>query len=148
MERTVVRYLALEGHPSQARHMMTSHLATTTGEAARADAWVRAHLASRFSIDELARATRTSTRTLARRVKLATGLAPVRFVQRIRAEEAAYLLETTDLSLDEVAARVGYEDSSTLRRLLRREMGRGAREIRARRRSEAELGSRARESRS
>ena len=44
-----------------------------------------------------------------------------------------HLLETTELSLDEVAPRVGYQDASTLWRVLHREMRLGVREIRARR---------------
>jgi transcriptional regulator GlxA family with amidase domain len=35
---------------------------------------------------------------------------------------ATHLIETTRLPIDEVAARVGYRDSTTLRRLIRREL--------------------------
>ncbi|MFP2926639.1 GlxA family transcriptional regulator [Pyxidicoccus sp. 3LG] len=135
VERRVMRYLVLEKHPTQARYMASAHLSSGVPEVAQAEAWVRAHLSTPFSVEDLARATRTSTRTLARRITRATGGSTVRFVQRIRAESAVHLLETTELSLDEVALRVGYQDASTLRRVLTREMQLGAREIRARRRA-------------
>jgi len=35
---------------------------------------------------------------------------------------APSLIETTKISIEEVAARVGYRDSTTLRRLIRREL--------------------------
>jgi transcriptional regulator GlxA family with amidase domain len=41
-----------------------------------------------------------------------------------------HLLETTRSSVDQIAAEVGYADGVTLRVLLRRKLGRGARDIR------------------
>jgi len=61
----------------------------------------------------------------------AVGLSPIRFIQRVRAEEAVHRLETTRESVDEIARRVGYEGGSTLRRVLRREMHLGARDVRS-----------------
>jgi transcriptional regulator GlxA family with amidase domain len=45
----------------------------------------------------------------------------LQFVQRIRVETARYLLETTRLSIEEIARQVGYAEPSTLRRLIRRD---------------------------
>jgi transcriptional regulator GlxA family with amidase domain len=45
----------------------------------------------------------------------------------IRAEQ-----QTSEASVDEIAAEVGYADGVTLRTLLRRKTGRGVRELRAR----------------
>jgi transcriptional regulator GlxA family with amidase domain len=41
-----------------------------------------------------------------------------------------HLLRTSDASVDEVAARVGYADATTLRNLLRRRLKLGIKEIR------------------
>nr|WP_249810565.1 helix-turn-helix domain-containing protein [Bradyrhizobium sp. 157] len=57
----------------------------------------------------------------ARRVSATCGVSPIQFVQRIRLETARLLLETTRLSVDEIARRVGYAEPSTLRRLIRRD---------------------------
>jgi transcriptional regulator GlxA family with amidase domain len=40
--------------------------------------------------------------------------------------------QTSEASVDEIAAEVGYADGVTLRTLLRRKTGRGVRELRAR----------------
>lgn len=71
----------------------------------------------------MARATATSPRTLARRVRSALGTSPLRLAQRLRVSRAAHLLETTKASVDEVAARVGYADAAAFRRVFRRETG-------------------------
>ena len=43
-----------------------------------------------------------------------------------------HLLQTSTASVDEIAAQVGYADGVTLRTLIRRKIGRGVRELRAR----------------
>jgi transcriptional regulator GlxA family with amidase domain len=125
-----MRYLLLDERSSQGRYALMHQLATEDPATARAEAWVRRHLAEDFSIADVARAVALGPRTLARRIERATGVSPIAFVQRIRVESALGLLETTPLSFGEIATRVGYDDPGALRRLLRRETGRGAREIR------------------
>jgi transcriptional regulator GlxA family with amidase domain len=126
-----MRYLLLDERSSQAHYALLHQLADQDPGATRAEAWVRRHLAEDFSIADLARAVALGPRTLARRIERATGVSPIAFVQRIRVEAALNLLQTTALSFDEIATRVGYADPGALRRLLRRETGRGAREIRS-----------------
>jgi len=48
----------------------------------------------------------------------------------LRVERAVHLLKTSQDSVDDIAARVGYADGVTLRTLLLRELGYGVREIR------------------
>jgi transcriptional regulator GlxA family with amidase domain len=81
-------------------------------------------------MDELAAAVSLTPRTFARRLASVCGLSPVRFAQRIRVEAAERLLETTRLSVDQVARRVGYAEPSTLRRLIRREARRSPAQLR------------------
>jgi transcriptional regulator GlxA family with amidase domain len=69
------------------------------------------------------RALHVSQRTLARRSQRALGLSPWAMVQRQRLEMAVELLRTTNLAFEKIAARVGYGDSSALRRLMHRELG-------------------------
>ena len=99
-------------------------------EAATALAWTRENLARRFSIAELASAVGLSERTLARRMIAAFGLPPRPLVQRIRVERAALLLETTDMRVDEIAARVGHREPSQLRRSFHRVIGRSPAQFR------------------
>jgi transcriptional regulator GlxA family with amidase domain len=58
------------------------------------------------------------------------GKTPLSYVQSLRVERAVHLLRTGSASVDEVAARVGYADGTTLRALLRRRLNAGVREIR------------------
>lgn len=59
------------------------------------------------------------------------GKSPLAYFQTLRVERAVHLLRTSDASVDDVAARVGYADGATLRTLLRRALDIGVREIRA-----------------
>src|SRR5204862_7951488 len=103
----VARYLVVDERPSQARYIVPSHLARTSTEVTTAERWIRRHLREPFGIAELAQAIGTSPRTLARRFVEATGSGPLAFVRRIRVDAARHLLTTTQLSVDEIAARVG-----------------------------------------
>jgi transcriptional regulator GlxA family with amidase domain len=67
------------------------------------------------SIADAARAIGVSERTLQRAVRRTLGTSPVRFVQDLRVERASHLLRTTDLPLDVIARKVGYEHANTLR---------------------------------
>ena len=57
------------------------------------------------------------------------GKSPLSYFQSLRVERAVYLLKTSDASVDEIAARVGYADATTLRNLLRRRLKLGIKEI-------------------
>ncbi|MFK7984678.1 MAG: GlxA family transcriptional regulator [Sandaracinaceae bacterium] len=115
--------LLLHRQPSQAAVMAVGQLAGDDPVVRAAERWVRAHLDRPFDIATLARAVGTSPRTLARRLDATVGMSPVRFVQQIRVETARYLFRTSRLSVEEVSAKVGYADTTTLRRLLKRHLG-------------------------
>ena len=132
--RLCARYLLLDRRSSQAPYALVDHLARQHPVVDAAEHWIRAHLASRFSIGELARALHVTPRTLARRFISTTGLTPNRFIQRLRVEQAIHLRETTAKALDDIAERVGYADASSLRRLIARHKGSPAVQIDARRR--------------
>jgi transcriptional regulator GlxA family with amidase domain len=74
----------------------------------------------------------TSERTLARRMQTVLGKSPLAYFQDLRVERAVHLLRTSTASVEEIAAQVGYADGVTLRTLIRRKIGRGVRELRAR----------------
>ncbi|MCI3133560.1 GlxA family transcriptional regulator [Phenylobacterium aquaticum] len=130
LSEACARYLLLDQRRSQAPYMAVTFLAGQDETIARAETWVRAHIEDDFSMDDLAAAVGLTPRTFARRLHQVCGLSPVRFAQRVRIEAAERLLETTRLSVDEVARRVGYAEPSTLRRLIRRESRRSPAELR------------------
>lgn len=127
------RYLVVDDRPSQSAYVLVDHLAHADPVVGRFERWARARLDDGFSLDEAAASVGTSKRTLARRIGQALGRTPLDYFQDLREERAVHLLRTTPASVDEVAARVGYADGVTLRALLRRKIGKGVREIRARR---------------
>lgn len=123
LAHTVARYLVLDERPSQARYMVVDHLRSADPVIRRLERFVTAHLDRPLTLAELARATATSPRTLARRVATALATTPTRLVQRLRVARAVHLLETTDRSVDDIAGQVGYADAAAFRRIFRRETG-------------------------
>jgi transcriptional regulator GlxA family with amidase domain len=121
LARTCANYLLLDQRRSQAPFMAITYLAGQDPKIAKAERWVRDHIARDFAIEEIAAAVALAPRTFARRIAATCGVSPIQFVQRIRIETARYLLETTRLSVEEIARQVGYAEPSTLRRLIRRD---------------------------
>ena len=81
--------------------------------------FMRQNLAVRLTIEVMAEQLEMSVRTFDRRFRSAVGEAPSRYVQKLRVEKAKQLLETTDDSIGEIMAEVGYEDERSFRRLFR-----------------------------
>ena len=125
-----MKVLLLDEHPSQAPYMALRQTTTDEPGLREAEAYARRHLARGVSVSQLARAAGMSTRTFARRVEAALGTTPLGFIQRLRLETATHLLETSPLSLSEIATRVGYRDAGTLRRLLRDKLDVAPRQLR------------------
>jgi transcriptional regulator GlxA family with amidase domain len=125
------RYLLIDRRPSQARYMMASHALHHDPLVSAAERWIDEHLGEPIGVQALAAALALGERTLARRVNAATGLSPLKLIQRRRLLMATHLIETTRTPIETVAERVGYADSTTLRRLLRRELGQSPSTLRA-----------------
>lgn len=119
----VARYLVLDERASQARYMVMAHLGSADPVIRALEVFINTNIDRQLTIDEMASATATSPRTLARRVVKALGTTPQQFVQRLRVAQAVHLLETTALPIDDIAARVGYADPAAFRRVFRRETG-------------------------
>ncbi len=95
-----------------------------------AQAWMEENFARTISIDEIARQVGISPRHFKRRFKKATGAAPIAYLQSVRIQAAKEKLESTQQSVNEITYGIGYEDSSTFRRLFKREVGLSPREYR------------------
>jgi transcriptional regulator GlxA family with amidase domain len=124
------KYLIVDTRPSQSAYALTDHLVHDDPIVQRFERWARARLTRGFSLDEAAKATGASKRTLARHMQNVLGKSPLAYFQSLRIERAVHLLKTGNASVDEIAARVGYADGTTLRTLLRRRLNLGIREIR------------------
>jgi transcriptional regulator GlxA family with amidase domain len=124
------RYLVVDERTSQSIYSIPDHLAKADPLIQRFERWARGRLAEGFSLDQAAQALGTSKRTLARRMESVLGKSPLAFFQDLRIERAVHLLRTSNASVDQIGAEVGYAEGVTLRALLRRRLGRGVREIR------------------
>jgi AraC family transcriptional activator FtrA len=85
--------------------------------------WARAHLDEPLTVQDLARESRLSARQLARRMHAETGLTPLGWLHQQRITRAQDLLERTDASVEQIAARCGMGTATTLRRHFHRTVG-------------------------
>lgn len=119
----VTQYLVIDERPSQSAYTIPSALAHSDPTVAAFERWARKRLAEPINVSNAAKAIGVSNRTLQRSVQRTMGTSPIRFIQDLRIERACHLLRTTDLSLEAIARKVGYEHPNTLRVLIRRRTG-------------------------
>lgn len=119
--RAILLDAGLSGDATQVPNYMdpTRHDSITT----RVNDWAEHHLGQGAGVEKLAEALAMSVRTLHRHVLKDTGMTPATYLQQRRIEAACRLLEATDLSVYEIARRVGYSDSSVLSRVFTRSLG-------------------------
>jgi transcriptional regulator GlxA family with amidase domain len=77
--------------------------------------WMREHLAEEQPVRLLARRAAMSERTFARRFAAETGTTPGKWLLAQRLHHARTLLESSDLSIETVAARAGFGSAALLR---------------------------------
>lgn len=85
--------------------------------------WLPDNLCDDLSVAALARRAGMSERTFARAFQAETGSTPAAYVEALRIEAARELLETSDLTVAEVARRVGLRSPERLHRAIRRRLG-------------------------
>ena len=116
-----------------AAHLVRTHstgrvsVPTATGLTDRQLARVRALMASRLAeplpLADLAAVTGLSVSQFTRRFRAATGLAPHRFLVRLRVDAACRLLRAGSLPIADVAASCGFSHQEHLTRVLRAHLG-------------------------
>jgi transcriptional regulator GlxA family with amidase domain len=117
------RYMLIDQRPSQARYMIPTHIQDIDPTVVAAERWIDDHMAAPISVASLSVALAVAPKTLSRRIAAATGVSPIKFIQRRRLLCASHLIETTSMSIEAIAAKVGYQDGTALRKLVRREFG-------------------------
>jgi transcriptional regulator GlxA family with amidase domain len=119
----VGRTLLIDGRHAQANFVVPTMLANGNELVARLVERIEAALPSPPRVEALAGELAMSPRTLARQVRQATGRSPLALVQSVRLNRARMLIESSRLSIDAVAEKVGYADATALRRLMRKVAG-------------------------
>lgn len=85
--------------------------------------WMQSHFSREFRMQDLARQFDMSMRTFNRRFKNATGVTPLAYLQKLRIETARELLQTSNLSVNEIMYKVGYQDSAHFTELFKKTHG-------------------------
>jgi len=87
----------------------------TSGSMGSLLVWMERNLKQNLSLSAIAHHARMSTRTLSRRFAEQVGLSPAQWVATTRVRRAQLLLETTPLSIEDIAAEAGFRSASVLR---------------------------------
>lgn len=77
--------------------------------------WTRKRLHERITIGQLSEEAHMSKRTLTRRFAETTGTSPLNWITTLRVQRAKDLLETTTLSIEEIAGQCGFGSAPVLR---------------------------------
>ena len=85
--------------------------------------YIEAHLTEPYDIEKLSTAATTSARTLLRHFEATHGVSPVNYMHQQRVTRAKVLLETTYLSIEQVAQACGYTDTGSFRRVFQKITG-------------------------
>ncbi|MBB5787742.1 GlxA family transcriptional regulator [Jiangella mangrovi] len=85
--------------------------------------WARRRLDRPLTVQDLAREAGLSSRQLARRMRAELQIAPLAWLQQQRIARAQELLERTDASVEQIAARCGMGTATTLRRHFHTSLG-------------------------
>ncbi|GAA1909822.1 helix-turn-helix domain-containing protein [Streptomyces durmitorensis] len=94
-------------------------LATTTS----ARAWALGHLHEPIQLRDMADQESMSVRTFTRRFREEAGVSPGQWLARQRVERARHLLESSDLSVDQVARDAGFGTAQSMRAHLQAALG-------------------------
>ncbi|MFE0451243.1 GlxA family transcriptional regulator [Streptomyces sp. NPDC058914] len=86
-------------------------------------AWALERLGEPLALADLAAHARMSPRTFARRFHDEVGLSPGRWLIQQRVAHARHLLESSDLTVDQIAGRVGFATGASLRQHLHASIG-------------------------
>ncbi|MGI5460498.1 GlxA family transcriptional regulator [Streptomyces sp. CA-249302] len=86
-------------------------------------AWALERLDENLTLADLAGHARMSLRTFARRFNDEVGLSPGRWIVQQRVTRARHLLESSDLSVDQIAGHVGFATGASLRQHLHAAIG-------------------------
>ncbi|MET8122932.1 DJ-1/PfpI family protein [Micromonospora sp. NPDC005189] len=95
----------------------------TDTSTAGAREWARQRLHEPIALRDLAEQARMSVRTFTRRFRSETGLSPAQWLLQQRTDHARLLLETTDLTVDQIAHRCGFGTTAALRQQLHQRIG-------------------------
>lgn len=84
--------------------------------------WLKTNLHTELNLEQVAQQFGLSQRSFTRRFKTATGVRATQYWQSLRIEMAKDLLASSNLSIQEIADQVGYQDQGHLTRLFKKQL--------------------------
>jgi AraC family transcriptional regulator, transcriptional activator FtrA len=112
---TLARFLVSPPQREGGQAQYTTEPEARRDEFARVADWVVEHLDERLTVERIAGHAHLSVRTLSRRFRATFGVPVMEWVIRQRVARARELLETTDLSITEIAFACGFGSLESLR---------------------------------
>lgn len=95
---------------------------STDGRIAAGMAWALENLDSPIALDDLAARSALSRRSYLRQFAKATGTTPIKWLIEQRIQASLPLLESSELSIEQIATRVGFESPVTFRHHFTRQL--------------------------
>ena len=84
--------------------------------------WLKTNLNTELSLNDIAQQFGISQRSFTRRFKYATGINATQYWQKLKIQTAKELLAASNLSIQEVAFQVGYQDQANFTRLFKQRL--------------------------
>ncbi|MEM8728500.1 MAG: helix-turn-helix domain-containing protein [Pseudomonadota bacterium] len=103
--------------------VMTRPMEVKDALIAECQSWIGESYECSNPVERMVERSGLGARTFARRFRSATGYTPMDYVQALRIEEAKQELERNSRQIDDIATAVGYEDSSSFRRIFKKRVG-------------------------
>ena len=94
-------------------------------------AFMREHIDQPLSLETLSQQANLSRYHFSNRYKKLTGYSPIKHFLNMKMEHACHLLDSTDMTVQEIAGAVGYDDSLYFSRLFKKTLGTSPRSYRA-----------------
>jgi transcriptional regulator GlxA family with amidase domain len=115
--RHVARRIVMAPRPADGQRQFVEKTVTPPGDdvIARAQQWMLVSLERNISVKDLATRFAMSERTFHRRFREKIGLPPLTWLRDQRVARAKELLENSELSIEDIAARVGFGTATNLR---------------------------------
>jgi transcriptional regulator GlxA family with amidase domain len=129
--RQLVMFLVRPGGQSQYSRVL-SRQETTSKPLRELQVWILEHLREHLTVERLAERVGVSPRHFTRLCLREVGVNPGQLVDRMRAEAAQQLIDTSELGLKEIADACGFQTADTMRRVFLRVFGVTAGEYRRR----------------
>jgi transcriptional regulator GlxA family with amidase domain len=99
----------------QAQYILRNRPTYQTATLERVLAWIEENAHRSLSLADIAAAAGVSVRTLTRRFAAETGQSPIQWLGGVRIRHAQELLETTDHTVERIAAQTGFPSPSNFR---------------------------------